>query len=186
MTEDKLVEIVRSGDRDGYFNIVEKYNKLLWVIVGGVIGVVGTAEDIEECVSDVYISLWRNPKAFDPHKGSLKTFLSAIAKRKALDRYRQLVRKQTSELDEMLMSQDDDLIEYVTKRDLQKVLYDAVESLKEPDKEILIRRYFFDEKPSDIAIKLSLQVKEIKNRLYQSKLKLMKLLKSEEVKDFEK
>ena len=147
MDDEKLTEILHSGERDAFSHIMEAYNKLLWVVVGGVLGGVGTSEDIEECISDVYVSLWRNPKAFDPHKGSLKAFIAVIAKRKALDRYRQLAKTKIVELDEAINSSDDDLLEYIAKRDLYSELYVTIRALKEPDKEILIRRYFFDEKP---------------------------------------
>ena len=88
MNDEKLAGILYSGDREAFSSIMEAYNKLLWVIVGGVLNGVGTSEDIEECISDVYVSLWRNPKAYNPSKGSLKTFIAVAAKRKALDRYR--------------------------------------------------------------------------------------------------
>ena len=181
MNEEKLTEILRSGDRETFFLIMEAYNKLLWVIVGGVLNGVGTSEDIEECISDVYVSLWRNPSAYDPRKGSLKTFIAVAAKRKALDRYRQLTRVKIVELDEAIQSNDDDLLEYIAERDMVSELYEAIRLLKEPDREILIRRYFFDEKPSRIADKTSLPVKEVKNRLYQSKLKLRETLSAKEV-----
>ena len=177
MTDEYLIELMSSGDREGFYGIIEKYNKLLWVITGGILSGIGTHEDIEECVSDVYISLWRNPKAFDPDKGSLKTFLSVVAKRKAIDRYRKLVKTNIVDLDDYSGVADDDLIDHVIKNDLQQVLYNAIRSFKEPDKEIFIRRYFFDEMPSVITVKTSIAVKEIKNRLYQSKLKLMEQLK---------
>ena len=180
MSDDKLAEILRSGDREAFSRIMEAYNKLLWVIVGGVLNGVGTSEDIEECISDVYVSLWRNPKSYNPSKGTLKTFIAVVAKRKALDRYRQLTRVKIVELDDAIHSSDDDLLEYISQRELYTELYEAIRSLKEPDKEILIRRYFFDEQPSGIADKTSLPVKEVKNRLYQSKLKLREILQAKE------
>ena len=178
MSEEKLVEILYSGDKDAFFHIMETYNKLLWVIVGGVLSGVGTSEDIEECISDVYVSLWRNPKSYTPRKGTLKTFIAVAAKHKALDRYRQLTRVRIIELDEAIRSTDDDLLEYIVEQELYSELYEAIRTLKEPDKEILIRRYFLDEKPSGIADKTSLPVKEVKNRLYQSKLKLKEILQT--------
>ena len=181
MNDEKLTEILYSGDRESFFHIMEAYNKLLWAIVGGVLNGIGTHEDIEECISDVYVSLWRNPKAYDPRKGSLKTFIAVAAKRKALDKYRQLTKIKIVELDEAISSSDDDLFEYIAKRDLYNELYEAIRSLKEPDKEILIRRYFFDEKPSGIADKTLIPVKEVKNRLYQSKLRLRETLQAKEV-----
>ena len=181
MNEEKLVEILYSGNREAFFHIMEAYNKLLWVIVGGVLNGIGTSEDVEECISDVYVKLWQNPKSYNPRKGTLKTFIAVAAKHKALDRYRQLTKVKIVELDEAIHSTDDDLLEYIAERDMYNELYEAIRSLKEPDKEILIRRYFFDEKPSGIADKTSLPVKEIKNRLYQSKLKLKEALQAKEV-----
>ena len=176
-----LLEMLSSGDKEAFYRIMEKYNKLLWVVVGGVLNNVGTNEDIEECISDVYVSLWQKPKAYDPRKGSLKTYLAVVAKSKALDRYRKLTKVKIVELDEAIRSSNDDLLEYIAKRDMYSELYEAIRSLKEPDREILIRRYFFDEKPSGIAEKTSLPTKEVENRLYQSKIRLREALKAKEV-----
>ena len=159
MNEEKLTEILHSGDREAFIQFMETYNKLLWVIVGGVLNGVGTSEDIEECISDVYVNLWKNPKAYNPRKGTLKTFIAVVAKRKALDRYRQFSRVKIVELDDAVHSNDDDLLEYIAQRDMYNELYEAIRSLKEPDKEILIRRYFFDEKPSGMPIHMYSQAK---------------------------
>lgn len=176
MDEAKLMELVSIGDTQAYIQIMEKYNKLLWVIVGGILNKAGTSEDVEECISDVYLSLWKTPAAFDAQKGSLKTFLSVLARRRALDRYRQLTKAKIVELSEAINASDDDLLERIAKQDSYRELYDAIRLQKEPDKEILIRRYFFDEKPSCIAEKTQLPLKEINNRLFQSKLRLRKIL----------
>jgi len=184
LNEEKYIKILQSGSREAFAQIMQAYNKLLWVIVGGILNNVGTAEDIEECISDAYVSLWRNPGAYDPTKGSLKTYVAAIAKNKALDRYRQLAKMRHIELieaDDIISGgQDQCMYESILKQDMYGNLYDAIQSLKEPDKEIVIRRYFFDEMPAGIAHRTSIPIKEVKNRLYQSKLKLKKILQIEE------
>jgi len=149
---------------------MEAYNKLLWFIVGGVLSHVGTAEDIEECISDVYVKLWCNPKAYDPNKGSLKTFIAIVAKRQAIDMYRKLSKVEFVELDETTIPA------VVEKHDSYTVLYEAINQMKEPDKEILMRRYFFDEKPGKIAGEMSIPVKEVKNRLYRTRKRLHRFL----------
>ena len=176
MDEQRLMELIRTDDTEAFIHIMKSYDKLLWVIVGGILNNIGTKEDIEECISDVYVNLWKNPKAYNAQKGSLKTFLAIIAKRRALDKYRQLTKAKTIELDEAVSSSDDDLFEYIAKQELYCELYEAISVLAEPDKEILVRRYFFDEKPSSIANKTHIPVKEVENRLYQSKLRLRKVL----------
>jgi len=176
MNDEKIMQILYSGDRDAFFQIMEAYNKLLWVIVAGVLKNVGSVEDIEECISDVYVKLWKNPQAFNPRRGTFKAFIAAIARHGALDRYRQLRKRKDISLDEDIGGTDDNLLNYVVTQDLYNELYEAVNSLKEPDKEIIVRRYYFDEKPQRIAEKTSIPLKEVKNRLYQSKLKLKEML----------
>ena len=47
-----------------------------------------------------------------------------------------------------------------------------MDALEEPDREIIIRRYYRDEKPRAIARALDLPVKQVENRLYRAKAKL--------------
>ncbi len=181
--EKNLLKQLYANDPTAFDIIINTYHKFLWVIVGGILCNTGTAEDIEECIADVYVCLWKNPKKYNPQKGTLKTFLAIIAKNKALDRYRQLSKIKLTELDEAVHS-DDDLMEYIINKEMCQKLYEAINLLKEPDKEIMVRRYFFDEKPSYISDKISLPIKEVENRLYQGKAKLKKSLNKMEVVEY--
>ena len=176
MNDNELIQKLLEGNQDAFSYMIDTYSKLLWVVVGGILGNVGTTQDIEECISDVYIQIWKNPNTFNMQKGSLKTFLAVIAKGKALDTYRKLTKSKITELNEAILSTDDDLLDYIANKEMVQELYTAIESLTEPNKEIVIRRYFFEERPANIAKSISLPVKEVENRLYQSKLKLRKIL----------
>lgn len=66
----------------------------------------------------------------------------------------------------------DDMIQEETRR----VLIAAVNALGEPDREILVRRYYYEQKPKEIALALNLSVKQVNNRLYQTKQKLREAL----------
>jgi len=176
-----IMQKIINGDQDAFSHMIDMYSKLLWVVVGGILNSIGTAQDIEECVSDVFVEVWKNPKAFNKQKGTLKNFLAVMAKSKALDRYRALSRKKIVEIDEAIKSSDDDLLDYVIDKEMYEALYEAINSLTEPNKEIIIRRYFFEEKPSYIAERTDMPVKEVENRLYQSKLKLRTILTGKEM-----
>ena len=52
----------------------------------------------------------------------------------------------------------------------------AVDALDEPAKEIVIRRYFRDQKPREIARAMELNVKKVENILFRTKAKLRKTL----------
>ena len=181
MQDDILIQKIIDGDQDAFSYMIDSHNKLLWVIVGGILNNIGTAQDIEECISDVFIEVWKKPKAFKKQKGTLKNFLAVIAKSKALDRYRVLSKRKIVEIDEAIKSSDDDLLDYVIDKDMYASLYEAINLLTEPNREIIIRRYFFEEKTSYIAEKTAIPVKEVENRLYQSKLKLRTILSGKEI-----
>ena len=176
LKDDELIPKLLNREQDAYLYLMDAYNKLLWVIVGGILGKVGTVQDIEECISDVFIQLWKNPQAFNQQKGTLKSYLAVIAKSRALNTYKKLTRVKIIELNEAIQSTDDDLFDYIVEKDMSQELYDAIQTLAEPNKEILMRRYFFDEKPRRIAESISMSIKEVENRLYQSKVKLRKKL----------
>ena len=174
--DDVIIQKIIDGDEESFGYMIDKYSKLLWVIVGGILNNIGTVQDIEECISDVFVEVWQNPKAFIKQKGPLKNYLAVMAKSKALDRYRVLSKSKIVEINETIKSSDDDLLDYVINKEMYASLYEAIDSLSEPNKEIIIRRYFFEEKPAYIAERTNIPVKEVENRLYQSKLRLRIIL----------
>ena len=177
LQDDVLIRKIATGDRDAFLHMIETYSKLLWVVAGGILNGTGTTQDIEECISDVYVHVWKNPGSFNPERGSFKTYLAILARSKALDAYRRLSKNKIAELTEAIAASDDDLLSGIMEKESHAELYAAIKSLTEPNREIVIRRFFFEEKPARIAENTSLPVKEVENRLYQSKLKLRKLLK---------
>jgi RNA polymerase sigma-70 factor (ECF subfamily) len=55
------------------------------------------APGAEEVVRDVLTTLWRNPAAFDPARGSLRAYLGVQAHRRAVDAVRTDVRRRARE-----------------------------------------------------------------------------------------
>lgn len=51
-----------------------------------------------------------------------------------------------------------------------------MKALEEPDREILLRRYYYDQKPREIAMALDMPVKHVENHLYRTKRRLRETL----------
>lgn len=175
MQEKNIIDAIKVGDEQTMQKVICRYSRLLWSIVGAVLSQVGTSEDMEECVADVFIDLWEHPQKYDESRGSLKAWLSVIARNKAIDRYRQKTKIRTIPLEETM------LLEMGIEPEVEKnqELQEALEGLTEEEREILLRRYVYQQKPKEIAVALALSVKQIENRLYRIKVKMRKQMEQE-------
>ncbi len=176
MDDEKIAKELKNHNEDVIGYVIRKYSKLLWSVANGVLGDLGTSQDIEECVADAFIYLWENPDKYDPNRGKLKTWLSIVARTQAHNRCRAFARQSTMPLENAVLINQMDIEDEAVSEETLCALTAAVKALKEPDREILIRRYYYEQKPHEIALVLSMSVKQVENRLFYTKAKLRKTL----------
>lgn len=176
MRDAEIVAAIGSRDEDVMNHVIHKYARLLWPIASAVLQNVGCEQDVEEVVADAFIYLWEHPQKFEPERGSLKTLLCVVTRSRAIDRYRELTRRQTLPLEEAVLTAGVGLQEQLLAADTKRELTAAVNALGEPAREILIRRYYYEQKPRQIALALGMTVKQVDNSLYRSKQHLRSVL----------
>ena len=127
---------------------------------------------MEECINDIFLSIWNNSKKFHGDKTDFRKWICAIAKFKAIDYYRKAIKKMEftsgyTEVDSE-KSAEDELIILEDRKELLQLI-----NLLEPvDRDIFIMKYFLGLKNEDISIKLGLTKASIDNRIYRGKKKL--------------
>ena len=80
-TRDRLI----AGDEGALNEIYDQFSSFVYGLALRVIGDARAAEDVSQ---DVFVSVWERPDAFDPHRGSLRTWLGTLAHRRAVDHVR--------------------------------------------------------------------------------------------------
>lgn len=176
LNDEKIITAIKKRSEATINEIITKYSKLLWSVAEAVLSHVGSVQDVEECVADTFIYLWEHPEKFDHQRGKLKTWLSIVARTQAVNRYREITKRNILPLEDTDFVDQLDVADAVLEVETRQALIAAVNALCEPDREILIRRYYYDQKPKEIALALDMSVKQIDNRLYQTKRRLREML----------
>jgi RNA polymerase sigma-70 factor (ECF subfamily) len=83
--EVELRERVIAGDEGALRDVYDQYASFVYGIAVRVIGDHRAAEDVSQ---DVFVSFWERPAAFDPARGSLRTWLGTLSHRRAVDHVR--------------------------------------------------------------------------------------------------
>lgn len=176
MTEKQILSRLKAGDERALDTAIQTYSRLLWSIASTVLQNVASAEDMEECVADAFIQLWNNSGRLDAARGSVKTYLSVAVKTRAIDRFRKAVKKSEITLDEQLAEIGTGIFDQTLDAVLQRELLAAIQALGEPDREIVLRRFYYRQKPKDIAAVLDMTAKQVENRIFRAKQKLREQL----------
>lgn len=175
-----LKELNTNPDR-AMESIIEQYTGLVYSIINSKISSVGTAEDVKECVSDVFMEFYRKAKQMDTAKSSIKGFLIVIAKYKGIDLFRSLAGTagRSVNMDETYEQLADNKLnpeQEVILKEQRKFLLQAIESLGEPDREIFIRKYFLGQRTKEIADALYLRDNTVDKKISRGLKKLRILL----------
>lgn len=174
MGDKKIISDIQERNEKTFEYTVDKYSKLVWKVASSILINATSVCEIEECVADVFIYLWEHPEKYDPEKGKLSSWLSMIARSRAIDRFRKIIsEKEVSFEDISLFETEPADSKNDTRADK---LNECLERLGIEEKEIIIRRFYYEQKNREIAKAMGLSPKQIENRVYNAKNKLRKMM----------
>lgn len=170
--EKNYIQRLRAGKEDALDYIVDNY---LSLVKGTIYKVLAPLKDdglIEECINDVFLSVWNNISKFTGENNEFKKWIYVIARFKAIDYYRAKV-KNEEEIKEFIeaideASAEDKLINMENRIEVMEL----INGLEKVDRNIFIYKFFLGYKSEDIAKKLSITKASVDNRIYRGKKKL--------------
>lgn len=128
------------------------------------------AATAEEVVQDAFVHLWRTPSAFDPARGSLRSYVTMLARSRALDRWRsRSVREGAAERSRQelrpVAEVGESAIEPVLRREQSGRVLRALEDLPSAQRQALLLAYGGGLTAREIAAVTSVPVGTAKSRL---------------------
>ena len=172
MQDKEIVSLLRAKDPRGMEALMARYSRLIRYVVGGVLR---DGHDAEECVSDVWMSMWEKAERFDESRGSLTTYLTAVARNAALNAAKAAARRTSEPLSEDHPAPDtpeDALLRAERVRALQAV----IERLEPKERDLFYRKYYYMQSTRQMAAELSLPERAVEGRLYRLRKRLQNML----------
>lgn len=175
--------------------LIARFSREIAYFVKTVLEGVGTAQDVEECVNDLFITAWQDIASFNPDRAGLRTWLTMRAKYVALDRRRQIQRRQggtgqhplarttplqAEEAEQLVATAQagaaDSLEGILEAREQREQLREALEQLPELDRLLVYLRYFRLATTEEIETKTGLTRRAIDTRLWRARRALRAVL----------
>lgn len=166
MNDRKALRELRAGSQEALIWIMNKYGGYVSTIVWNIIGHSMSICDCEEVVSDVFLALWNSSSAI--RTNSIKSYLAGIARNKAKMKLREA--GHTLVLDcniiEFKISNPEDAYE---KKELNLLVKKAIDRLKQPDREILLRYFYYYQTMDTISSEMGINLSTVKTKIRRGK-----------------
>ncbi len=174
MDDRKMISEIAKGNEKAFETAVDRYARLLWKTASCILVNASSACEVEECVADVFIYLWQHPEKYDPDRGKLSSWLVMVARSRALDRFRRLMREREIPTEDIPVKELSFGDFGAAEDGRAEKLRACLDELDGEEREILIRRFFYEQKNREIAAAMGLKPKQVENRIYHAKAKLKK------------
>lgn len=169
--EKKIIEMLKEGNEDGIHLIQGNYGNMIKYVVENIIQ---DKEDMEECISDIYLKIWRKINLYDKSKGKLSTWITALARNTALN-YVNKKSIPTVELTDTINVPTSPEVALLKKEELRR-LKNTIKSLLPEEQQLFYRKYYYLQSTAQIAAEMGKSERSVEGKLYRMRNKLKKKL----------
>ena len=176
MTEGEIRSLLYHDPERGEQALFDTYYNYVYAIIYRRICGIGTHEDAEECVIDVFLEVLKH---FDSIRdGSLRAYIGTVARNRAsnLCRYVSAKSRSTESIEEIgqVYASEQDVEDEIEQSELTERLLSCIAALGEPDATILIQKFYYDRNAREIASVIGKNPVWVRNRCSRAIKRLRK------------
>ena len=128
-------------------------------VYGYIISKINKSQDAEDITSDVFLKVYEKIDTFDESKSSLSTWIYTITRNTLTDYFR--TRKVFAEIPETV-EDEVSVEEEVCNAEMLEALADALETLEERERDIIILRFYSGKTLRDISVQMGISYAYVK------------------------
>ena len=182
MKDTEIIELYFRRDEHAIEETQKSYGRYCYSIAYHILHV---NEDSEECVNDTWMRTWNAIPPTRPAKLSL--FLGTITRNLSLDRWKQknALKRGSGEVEIALEELEECIPDancterIIEGKELAQSLNSFLGTLKERERNVFLRRYYYAEEYSEIADRYDLNLNTVKTTLFRVRGKLKEFLERE-------
>ena len=168
---DFLARVARA-DMTAFEGLYDRYGRSVFSLA---LTMLRDAEAAQEVVQEVFLDVWRTARAFDPGRGSARSWILALAHHKAVDAVRRQRLRTTEPLDEG-MANHQDVAELAVAGIARGRVRAALEALPAEQREAIALAYYGGLTQREIAERMRIPLGTAKTRMRDGMLRLRGIL----------
>lgn len=129
----------------------------------------------QDVVQDVFVAIWQGASSYDAARGSVRTWILALAHHKSVDALRRRRLRATAPLDEAT-ADDGDVVDEALCRLTGTQVRGALRGLTQIQRQVLVLAYYGGYSQQEIANRLGVPLGTVKTRMRDGLIKLRGLL----------
>ena len=161
-----LLAQVEQGSEDALVTLHHRYVNLVFSLA---LRILGDPMAAEEVTQDVFIKLWRHPRAYDPNRGRFSSWLLTVARHAAINHLRRNSRRPqgltSSDEREQHTAREQTIPKGNPRPEPHHDLHIALERIPPDQRQVIELAYFGGMSQQDIAESLHLPLGTIKTRV---------------------
>lgn len=165
-----LLRRIAAGDRAAFASL---YDATSPAVYGMLVGMLRSPAVAEEVAQEVYVEVWRKAGSFDPARGSAETWISLLARSRALDRIRSdrsyagAVDRAGSSITaaELIGENRDDPAEAASLAQRRRLVRAALREMPEEQRTAVMLSFFGGLSHSEIAEREQIPLGTVKSRI---------------------
>lgn len=177
--EQKWVEGLRRQDPNALVQVIEAYTDYVAAVINGRSGGQLTAQDVEEAVADVFVSLWKHATKLRSD-APLKPWLAQVARNAALKKLRNHSGEPLPLEEDNFVLEEPDVVQKAERTEQARQVRYAIDTLGEPDRTVFLRHYYYYQTVEQISQIMNINLSTVKSKLARGRIALRKVLEQEE------
>lgn len=181
VNEKNFIKQLKKKNEKALDYVISQYGNLVKSVISK--HLYSLPNEIEDCIYDVFMSVWQHIDSFNPEKNSFTNWLASISRYKAIDYLRKYKRRKE------ITALGDDFNNYESDEHqpelemIEKEISDETEKLlsclSKEDRDILLKLYVDEEDVEKISLEYGLRPSSIYSRVSRAKGRIKKCKKED-------